>query len=88
MDEKSRRNAVDRAVESLCAQVSPDTLAHVQKLHAQGDHKKADYWLSKALRLNTRRGIQRAAQAVALQALQTTIHSRDGGGGNGTQGAA
>lgn len=50
--------ALDKALQHQTAQADPRTLARAEEASAAGDTVRADYWRTKALRLNTRRGIQ------------------------------
>jgi hypothetical protein len=55
---------LSEALESRAAQASPALLERVRVLRAAGKHDQADYWLAKALRLNTRRGIREVTTQV------------------------
>lgn len=63
-----QQQAVNKALQAQAVKADPATLARVEQLRAAGEHAKADYWLAKALRLNTKAGI-RSMQALVRENL-------------------
>lgn len=71
VDAKIWLAAVNEALEQRireAEQVRPDALARARELREAGDETKADYWLTKALGLNTKRGVDQVRRHAATKA--------------------
>lgn len=71
VDGKAWLAAVNEALEQRireAEQSRPDVLERARAAREAGDEIKADYWLAKALGLNTRRGVDQVRRHAAAKA--------------------